>query len=216
MTPIRVGLIGASPDRGWAASAHIPALLALPQFTLAAVCTTRHQSADAVARKFGIPLALADAHAMIARPDIGLVIVTVKVPAHRALVLAALAAGKHVFCEWPLGLNTAEAEEMLAAARRSGVCHMVGLQGRAHPVLIRVRELVEQGHVGKLLSCTLVSSLATWGPSPPARRFTRRSFCSDSRMRSAVVAAPRRISRLLWPATNCWTQSSRHPTLVAE
>src|ERR1700712_101516 len=99
MNPIRVGLIGASPDRGWAFSAHIPALKALPDFELAAVCTTRQESADAVAQKFGIPHAFGDWRAMVARPDIDLVIVTVKVRAHRDLVLGALAAGKHVFCE---------------------------------------------------------------------------------------------------------------------
>ena len=160
MNPIRVGLIGASPDRGWAATAHIPALKALPDFELAAISTTKQESADAVAQKHGIPHAFADWQQMVCRPDVDLVIVTVKVAAHRDAVLGALAAGKHVFCEWPLARDTAEAEEMLAAAQRAGVQHMEGLQGRHHPVLNRVRD----GYIGRLLSCTLVSSLATWGP----------------------------------------------------
>ena len=166
--PIRVGIIGASPTRGWAANAHIPALKALPQFEIAAVCTTRQESADATAQKFGIPLAFADWRQMMAHPDIDLVIVTVKVRAHRELVLAALDAGKHVFCEWPLGLDSGEAAEMLERAERAGVRHMVGLQGRVHPVLNRVRDLVGSGHIGQLISCTLVSSLASWGPRLPA------------------------------------------------
>ena len=164
---IRVGIIGASPDRGWAASAHLPALKVLPQFDLAAVCTTRQESADATAQKFGIPLAFADWRAMVDRRDIDLVIVTTKVAFHRELVLGALGAGKHVFCEWPLGLDSAEAAELLAAAERAGVRHMVGLQGRVHPVLNRVKDLLQEGQIGKVISCSLVSSLASWGPRLP-------------------------------------------------
>jgi predicted dehydrogenase len=170
--PIGVGIIGAAPDRGWAATAHIPALRALPNYSLAAVCTTRQESAEAVARKFDIPAALADWRALVERPEVDLVVVTVKVRFHRELVLAALAAGKHVFCEWPLGLNTAEATEMLAAAQKSGRRHMVGLQGRFHPVLMRVGELVCGDNIGRLLSVTLTSSLSSWGPRlPPAEEY---------------------------------------------
>jgi predicted dehydrogenase len=165
---IRVGIIGASPDRGWAASAHLPALRALPQFDLAAVCTTKQASADATARKFGIQLAFSDWRAMVARKDIDLIVVTTKVRFHRELVLGALAAGKHVFCEWPLGLNSAEAAEMLEAAKAAGARHMVGLQGRAHPVLNQVRALVQAGDIGAVISCSLLSSLASWGPRLPA------------------------------------------------
>ncbi len=170
--PIRVGIIGAAPDRGWAANAHIPALKALPDYALTAVCTTRQESADATAQKFGIPVALADWRALVEHRDVDLVIVTVKVRAHRELALAALAAGKHVFCEWPLGLNTSEAEELTAAAQRSGRRHMVGLQGRLHPVLMHVKGLIDGGLIGRLLSVTLTSSLSSWGPRlPPAEEY---------------------------------------------
>ena len=167
MSPIRVGVIGASPDRGWAASAHLPALKALPQFDLAAVCTTKQHSADATAKHFDIPMAFADWRMLVARPDIDLIVITTKVRFHRELVLGALAAGKHVFCEWPLGRDSAEAAEMLAAAQSAGVQHMVGLQGRAHPTLNHARDLLRGGHVGEVISCTLVSSLASWGPRLP-------------------------------------------------
>ena len=170
--PIRVGLIGASPDRGWAANAHIPALRAMPQFDLAAVCTTRQESAQATARKFGIPTALSDWRELVARDDIDLIIVAVKVRAHRELVLGALNAGKHVFCEWPLGLDVEGAQEMLDSARHGGVRHMVGLQGRAHPVLAKVKAMVGSGEIGDLVSVTLSSSLASWGPRlPPGEEY---------------------------------------------
>lgn len=170
--PIRVGIIGAAPDRGWSASAHIPALKALPQYALVAVCTRRQESAEATARKFAIPHAFHDARALAEHNDIDLVIVTARVPEHRALVQAALDAGKHVFCEWPLGRNTQEARTMLHAARAAGVRHMVGLQGRMHPVLLHAKQMIADGGIGRLLSVSLISSLASWGPKlPPAEEY---------------------------------------------
>jgi predicted dehydrogenase len=57
---IRVGIVGVSPNRGFASIAHIPALQALPEFEIAAVCTTRQESAEAAARHFRIPMAFSD------------------------------------------------------------------------------------------------------------------------------------------------------------
>src|SRR5581483_10880025 len=79
---IRVGIVGLSPDRGFASIAHIPALRALPDFDIAAVCTTRRESAEAAARHFGIPLAFSDPAELARHPNVDLVTVTVKVPDH--------------------------------------------------------------------------------------------------------------------------------------
>lgn len=170
--PIRVGIIGVAVDRGWAANAHLPALKALPQFALHAVCTTRQESADAVARAFDVPHAFADWRQMVVRPDIDLVVVCVKVGEHIGPVLGALAAGKHVFCEWPLGLDVAQAEAMRDAARQAGVRNMVGLQGRVHPVLAQAKAMIADGRIGEVISATLTSSLASWGPRlPPGEEY---------------------------------------------
>src|SRR4029079_17136357 len=67
----------------------------------------------------------------------------------------ALEAGKHVYCEWPLGKNTQEAEELAALARKMKVHTMVGLQRRASPAYMRMRELVKEGYVGKVLSVNM-------------------------------------------------------------
>src|SRR5215471_2690378 len=117
---IRVGIVGANPQRGFASIAHIPALQALPEFEIAAVCTSRQESAEAAARHFAAPLAFSDPAKMARHPDVDLVTVSVKVPDHYRPVMAAIAAGKHVYCEWPLGRNTAEAVEMLTAAQQRG------------------------------------------------------------------------------------------------
>src|SRR5271165_2449320 len=122
---IRVGIVGANPSRGFASIAHIPALQALPNFEISAVCTTRQDSADAAAKHFGVPLAFSDAEKLARDPSVDLVTVTVKVPDHYLPVMAAIEAGKHVYCEWQLGRNTDEAIRMRDAANRKGVRHAV-------------------------------------------------------------------------------------------
>jgi predicted dehydrogenase len=74
---IRVGIVGVSPNRGFASIAHIPALRALPEFEITAVCTTRQDSAEAAARHFGVPLAFSDAEKLARHPDVDLVTVSV-------------------------------------------------------------------------------------------------------------------------------------------
>jgi predicted dehydrogenase len=127
---IRVGIVGASASRGFASIAHIPALRSLPQFDIAAVCTTRQETAEAAAAEYGARLAFSDPEALARHSDVDLVTISVKVPDHYRPVMAAIAAGKHVYCEWPLGRDTDEAVRMLDAAERSGIRHAVGLQGQ--------------------------------------------------------------------------------------
>ena len=79
--------------------------------------------------------------------------VVVRVPSHYEPTRAAIEAGKHVLTEWPLGRNTDEAEELAALARAKGVQTAVGLQSRVSPALLYVKELLESGYVGELLSC---------------------------------------------------------------
>lgn len=160
---IRVGIIGANVNYGWGTRAHVPALKALPQFELKAVCTTHQDTADETAKQFGIPLAFSDPGALVKHPEIDLVSVCVRVPSHHDLVMAALDAGKHVFCEWPLGANIDQASRMAELAERKGVRHMVGLQARGAPAVSRARDLVAQGYVGEVLSCTMIVSTPNWG-----------------------------------------------------
>ena len=152
---VRIGMIGASPHYGWGMRSHLPALLGLPEYELTAVCTAHRDTAEESAKHYGARLAFHDYHEMVKHPDIDLVSVSVRTPLHHPLVMAALEAGKHVFCEWPLGANVAQAEEMAALARSKGVCNMVGLQARCAPALLRARELLAEGYVGKILSCNM-------------------------------------------------------------
>ncbi len=162
---IRVGIIGANPQRGFASIAHIPALQALPEFEITAVCTTRQDSADAAARHFRAPLAFCDPEKLAQHPDIDLVTVSVKVPDHYRPVMAAIDAGKHVYCEWPLGRDTDEAMLMLGAAERRGIRHVVGLQGQMSPAINYVKDLVADSYVGRVLTATMITCAPNWGAS---------------------------------------------------
>jgi predicted dehydrogenase len=163
---IRVGIIGANPDRGWAAQAHIPALTSLSDdFEITALSTTRRESADAASKLFGVPAAFDNHHDLVNSPDVDVVAVTVKVPYHLELASAALDAGKAVYCEWPLGNGLKEAETLAALAKKHGVLAVAGLQARSAPSVAYVRDLIEQGYVGEVLSTTLMGSGMGWGPT---------------------------------------------------
>ena len=154
-TPLRVGVIGANVDYGWGGRAHLPALKKLPEYSLTAVCTTRPETAAATADRFEVPLSFYDHKELVEHPDIDLVSVAVKVPFHFELTMAAIAAGKHVYTEWPLGATLTEAKTMADAAKAKGVQTMVGLQARCSPFVLRLKELVAEGYVGEVLSCSL-------------------------------------------------------------
>src|SRR5437016_5934565 len=163
---IRVGIIGANPDRGWAAQAHSPALRSLgDDFEITALSTTRRESADAAGKLFGVPAAFDNHEELVNSPTVDVVAVTVKVPYHLELATAALEAGKAVYCEWPLGNGLKEAEALAALAKRKGVLAVTGLQARAAPSVAYVRDLIKQGFVGEVLSTTLIGSGMGWGPT---------------------------------------------------
>src|SRR3989454_4681894 len=151
-----VGIIGVSPARGWAATAHIPALRALPNYEIRALSARNAEAARAAGEVFGVSAVFSDYEQLVTRADIDVVAVTVKVPHHRELVSAALAAGKAVYCEWPLGRDLDDARAMAALAAQQGVRTVVGLQARQAPAVEFVRDLVGDGYVGEVLSTTMV------------------------------------------------------------
>src|SRR5437016_13818122 len=163
---IRVGIIGANPDRGWAAEAHIPALKSLSDdFEITALSTSRRESADAASKLFDVPVAFDNHDDLVNRADVDVVAITVKVPHHFELATAAITAGKAVYCEWPLGNGLREAERLAALAKQQGVLAVAGLQARAAPSVLYVRDLVRQGYVGEVLSTTLIGPGMGWGPT---------------------------------------------------
>jgi len=163
--PLRIGIVGASAERSWAKDSHIPAIAEIPGVTLTAVATRSEASARAAAEAFGARYWFDDAKELVRSDAVDIVSICVKVPEHRAVVMAALEAGKHVYCEWPLGHDVAEAEMMEAAARHAGVHHAIGLQGHMHPAVEQAANAIESGKLGRLLSARIISTTSGYAPA---------------------------------------------------
>ena len=147
---------------------HLPAIQALPDVELTAVATSSPATAKAAAAAFGVDEFYTSAADLAASPNVDIVSVSVKVPYHAELVRAALQAGKHVLCEWPLALNVEEAEALRDEGRRAGVHCGVGLQGRMNPAVRRARDIVAAGAIGQPLTVSMFGSTEGHGPSLPS------------------------------------------------
>jgi predicted dehydrogenase len=140
---------------------------------LTAVCTTKADSAEAARQAYGARLAFYDYREMIASPEIDAIAVVVRVPSHYVPTKAALEAGKHVYCEWPLGRTTAEAVELAALARANKLVTAVGLQAHVNPTVMHMKELLESGFVGEIMAIN-VSVLRQGVLSRPSNRTWQR------------------------------------------
>ncbi len=175
---LRVAVVGAgfsgSPDgrERWAVRAHVPALKALPDlFEVSAVCTTRMETATTAAKHFGVPHAYDNVERMLRECDeIDIVCVSVRPAYHYAVVMAALRAGKHVFCEQPLGVTTAEAQEMYELARRQGVRTIIGHQTHYDPATLQMADLVREGYIGRPLNFTHTEFVSNYIVPRPGHR----------------------------------------------
>lgn len=166
--PLRIGLVGANPNRSWAMLSHLPAIKAIPGIELTAVATSNLESAAAAAAAFGVDEYYAGAQALAESPNVDIVSVSVRVPFHAEMVRAAIRAGKHVLCEWPLALNVEEAEALRDEAAAAGVHCGVGLQGRMNLAVRRARQIVASGALGRILTLSAFDSTQGHGPALPA------------------------------------------------
>jgi len=148
-----VGLIGVEPNRSWAARAHIPALNGLEdRFRIVGIANSTEESGRKAAAALGIDKAFSNVDELIASPDVDIVAVTVKAPSHFELVSKALNAGKHVYCEWPLGRGLDEAVRLDRLAGEKGVYAAIGTQALRAPAVRYVKDLVAEGFIGDVLS----------------------------------------------------------------
>ena len=202
---IRLGFVGANVNSTWATQSHFPALLASPDVEFTAVCTTRPESAEEARQAFGAKLAFHDFREMAECPEIDAVAVVVRVPSHYEPTKAAIEGGKHVLTEWPLGRNTAEAEELAALAKAKGVQTAVGLQSRVSPALLYVKELIESGYVGEIISCHVTTMRDGPLERPSSRTWQRDAepgrphpdHCHGPRHRRPAVRGRRFLPRCL-------------------
>ncbi len=177
---LRVAVVGASisdsPDgrERFSIRAHLPALKALSDhFEVVAACTTRMESASATARRFGLPHAYDSVERMLReRPEIDIVCVSVRPDTQHGVVTAALKAGKHVYCEHPLGTSTAQAHEMWSLAEAQRVRTAVGHQMHYEPAALQMAELVREGYIGRPLAFNITYITSSYiAPRPNHRQW---------------------------------------------
>lgn len=141
----------------WASKSHLGYLQKTNLYKISGLQNSSKSSAEAAAKEYGLgDVSTHDSPASIAfDPNVDIVAVSVNVPQHYSLIKPALEAGKDVFSEWPLARNVAEAEELVQLAKQKGVRTMVGLQARQNPSVLKAKEIVASGKLGKIMGTTL-------------------------------------------------------------
>jgi predicted dehydrogenase len=142
--PLRVGVIGT----GFGASVQIPAFRGHARAEVVAVASARPGKAREVADRFEVPHAFDDWRALV-ESDLDLVSITTPPSLHHPMALAAVARRRHLLCEKPMALSTAEAQAMTAAARAAGVTAVIDHELRVNPNRRRVAALIADGYVGR-------------------------------------------------------------------
>ena len=152
---IGIGLIGA----GFIGRAHAFAYRAMPAIfanvpvtpVMKVMCDTPAARAAQSAQELGFARSTDDWRAVIADPGVDVVDICAPSNLHREIALAAIAAGKHLYCEKPVGLGGHEASEIAAAARKKGIKTQVGFSYARHPLIGLSRKLIDEGALGKVI-----------------------------------------------------------------
>ena len=142
--PIRVGVIGA----GFIGPAHIESLRRLGYVEVVALATSSRESAERKAAALRVPRAYGDYHELIRDPEVDVVQIAASNVHHYPAARAALEAGKHVVCDKPLAMTSAESAELVRQAEASGLVNAVTFNVRFYPVLQHARALIRRGDLG--------------------------------------------------------------------
>ncbi|WP_138752837.1 Gfo/Idh/MocA family protein [Paenibacillus sinopodophylli] len=153
MDKVRVGMVGYK----FMGKAHSNAYRALPMFfpdsikpEMTAICGRDPQGLEQARAQFGWQSSETDWKDLVKREDIDLIDINAPSDAHKAIALAAAANGKHIFCEKPLALTLEDSREMLEAAEKAGVKHMVGFNYRFAPAVQLAKKLISDGRLGEI------------------------------------------------------------------
>jgi myo-inositol 2-dehydrogenase / D-chiro-inositol 1-dehydrogenase len=167
---VRIGLIGA----GRIGRKHAETISRLSSAVLSAVADADEEAAAAAAgskgEATGVTVAT-DYRRLLDDPAIDAVVIAAPTNLHGTLIEAAAAAGKQIFCEKPIALTLAEADEALAAVARAGVPLQIGFQRRFDPAYERARAAIQAGELGRLFFLRST----TRDPEPPPEEYLRAS-----------------------------------------
>jgi predicted dehydrogenase len=187
-----VGVIGATGYIGTPYRAEIRQ--ATDDAVIVALCARRRELLEAAAKKDAARLATDDWRRVVEHPDVNLIVVATPDALHHEAVMAAAAAGKHVVCEKPVGMNVAEALEMWTAYSQRRLGHFVPFWTRYVPVFRRAREVVRQGKLGEVKAV-----IYRWhNPRPAGMPFTWRDDAELSAAGSLADVGSHAYDTIRW------------------
>ena len=163
---IKIGMIGCG---GIANSKHMPSLSKVADCEMVAFCDIVVERAEKAAKTFGTPDAkvYADYKELLKDPEIEVVHVCTPNRSHSFITVDALEAGKHVMCEKPMAINSAEAQKMLDAAERTGKKLTIGYQNRFRDDSLFLKKEAEDGTFGDIYYAKATAlrrrAVPTWG-----------------------------------------------------
>ena len=165
MDKVRIGIIGCG---GIANQKHMPALKKLPDVEMVAFCDIVEERAQAAAEKFGVEGAkVFTDYKELLKLDLDVVHVLTPNKQHSFITVDALESGKHVMCEKPMAINSAEAKKMLDAAKRTGKKLTIGYQNRFRPECRYLKQCCEAGDLGEIYYARAQAirrrAVPTWG-----------------------------------------------------
>ena len=147
---IGTGFMGKAHALGFTIAARV---FDLPfELDLVSVADISLDGAEKARRSLGFRKATADWRELLTDPDIDIIDITTPNLLHREMALAAIAHGKHVYCEKPLAPTAAECAEMVAAAEKAGVVTQVGFNYLKNPMIFLAKDLIESGEIGEIRS----------------------------------------------------------------
>ncbi|KAG5823652.1 hypothetical protein H9Q74_006254 [Fusarium xylarioides] len=169
MAPIRTAIIGlsSSAKTSWASNTHLQYLnspLGRSKYQIVALQNSSLQAAKNAIAHYNLPpetKAYGTPEDLAADKDVELVVVATRVDVHHSSALPSVKAGKDLYVEWPLAQDVKHARELVDAAKEKGVKTIVGLQGRYAPPIKKLREIVKEGRIGKIVSAELYASGGT-------------------------------------------------------
>ena len=151
-SPVRWGIVGL----GWVAADFVaPAMAKSPGSRLAACLGSSLEKGRVFAERFGVERVHGDLEALMHDPGVDAVYIALPNALHHAAVLAAARGQKHILCEKPLALSVAHAREMVAACHDAGVILRIAHQLRLDAAIVRAREIVRSGRLGRLAALSL-------------------------------------------------------------
>jgi len=158
MDKVKYGVIGL----GWFGGKHAEVLSQIPNIELYALCTRTESRLEELAREFGVKKTFTDYNEMLADPELEAVSITTMWDQHAAPTIAALEAGKHVFCEKPMASTREDCEKIVQAAKAAKGKFMVGHIVRFNPRYAMAKRMVAEGKVGRIVSMFARRNIPAW------------------------------------------------------